>query len=153
MPKYEFIGKSKLARGFSYPLKRSTLDAFLDASKIMLVTGVAYCDPSDEQRVLSATYYGPRKQEQSSTLTIWINAVPSRIRKHISVELGNSLLPRIGDWLVSLSDPTLLANQMDHRLEIYYDETTDGRSCVLDVRIDALRDPIRLARYRAKVRP
>lgn len=153
MPEYEFIGKSKLARGFSYPLKRSALDSFLDGNNISLVTGVAYCEPSDEQRVLSATYYGPKNQEHRATLTIWVNAVPSRFRKHVSDQLEDAFLPRIGNWIVSLTDSTLLANQMDRRLEIFYNENTDDESCVLDLRIDEKRDPIRLSRFRAKVRP
>ncbi len=136
MSEYLFIGKSKLARGFSYPLKRSTLDSFLDINNIAMVTGVAYCEPSREQRVLAATYYGPPKRGQRSTLTIWVNAVPSQFRKHISDQLEDTFLQRTMDWLASLTDSTLLTNQMDHRLDIYYNDTKDGGSCMLQVRID-----------------
>ncbi len=49
MSEYLFIGKSKLAQGFSYPRIRFLLDSFLDGNKITIVTGIVFCEPSREQ--------------------------------------------------------------------------------------------------------
>lgn len=153
MPEYEFIGKSKLGRGFSFPLKRSELDAFLDDNAISLVSAVGYCEPSDHHRVFAANYYGPRSQSDDPDLTLWINAVPSDIRHHIATEIGMSLLDQVRDWVIPLHDRAILANQMDHKLEIYYSRGLDDDSCTLSVKIDEPPESVRISRYRGKVRP
>jgi hypothetical protein len=155
MSDYEFIGKSRLSRGFSFPLKRSTLDAFLDHRQVQAVTGVAYCGPSDDRRVLSADYryWGPRDRGMSHSLILWLNAVPSAIRHYITKRIQEQVLPQLADWIRQFTDASKLASQLDHRFEIYYDKVSDDGSCHLDVRVDAPRKQRRLPRYRAKVRP
>ena len=153
MPDYEFIGKSRLARGSSFPLKRSTLDAFLDDRSLNGVTGVAYCGPSDEHRVLCADYRGSRKSGASHSLTLWVNAVPSAICHHVAQMIETEGLEKLADWIIQFTDRSKLSNQMDHRFEIYYDDVTDDGSCRIDVCVDAPRKQWRLPRFRAKVRP
>lgn len=134
MPEYEFIGKSRLPRGFSFPLKRSALDAYLRDWDVNSVTGVAYCGPSDDHRVLGADYHGPRRCGMAHTLNVWVNAVPSAIRHHVAQKLEKDLLAKLADWITRLGDPSILSNQMDHRFEIYYGEMTDDGKCVLDLK-------------------
>jgi hypothetical protein len=153
MPEYEFIGKSRLTRGFSFPLKRSVLDAHLNDCGIKSVTGVAYCGPADDHRVLGADYHGPRNRRMVHTLNIWVNAVPSAIRHHVAQRLEKELLAKLVDWINRLGDPSKLSNQMDHRFEIYYGDMTEDGKCMLDVRVDAPRNQWQSPRFRAKVRP
>ncbi len=153
MPNYEFIGKSQLSRGFSFPLKRSTLDAFLDERGISAVTGVAYCDPSDDHQVLCADYHGPRKRGMSHTLNLWVNAVPSAIRQDVAHRIENELLSTLSNWIIQFADRSKSVSQSDHRFEIHYDDVTDDGVCRLDVRVDVPRKQWRLPRFRAKVRP
>ncbi len=153
MPDYEFIGKLRLRREFSFPLKRSTLDAFLDDRGISAVTAVAYCGPSDDRRVLCADYHGPRKNGMSHSLNLWVNAVPSAIRHHVAQVIEKDLLAKLGAWIIQFTDRSKTSNQMDHRFEIYYDDVTDDGVCRLEVRVDVPRKQWRLPRFRAKVRP
>jgi hypothetical protein len=155
MPDYEFIGKSQLSRGFSFPLKRSTLDAFLDHRQVRAVTGVAYCGPSDDRRVLCADYryWGPQDSGVSHSLILWVNAVPSALRYYIANQIQEQVLPRLADWMQQFTDASKLASQLEHRFELYYDEVSDDGSCRLNVRVDTPRKQRRLPKYRAKVRP
>jgi hypothetical protein len=57
---YEFTGKGKLPKGFSFPIKRSVLDEFLRREGITSATGVGFCGNSGSNVVLGADYYGPR---------------------------------------------------------------------------------------------
>ena len=153
MPDYEFIGKSRLACGLSFPLKRSALDAYLDDRGITTVTGVGYCGPSDDSRVLSADYRGPLQRGMRHSLNLWLNAVPSSICHHITQVIEQELLSRLADWIIQLTDQSILCNQMDHRFEIYYDDVNEEGGCQLDVRLGVPPKQWRLPRFRAKVRP
>lgn len=140
MPDYEFLGKSRLPGDFSYPLKRSALDTFLDARGITLVTMVAYCPPSADARVLNADYRGPRRRGMSHSLSLWVYAVPSRIRYHIAQMFETELLGKLTDWVLQFTDQTSLVSQLDHRFEIYYDGVTEDGACRLDVLVDVPRN-------------
>ena len=153
MPDYEFIGKSRLARGFSFPLKRAALDASLDDRGVTTVTGVAYCGPSDDRCILSADYRGPRKRGMPHSLNLWLNAVPSSNCHHVAQTIERELLARLADWIIELTNQSAPYNQMDHRFEIYYNDVNEEGVCQLDVRVDIPRKQRRLPRFRAKVRP
>jgi hypothetical protein len=111
---YEFIGKAKLPKGFSFPIKRSVLDEFLRREGITNVTGVGYCGNSGHKVVLGANYYGPRSKSSRHTLTLWIYAVPSEIRRPIEELVVSAALPRLAEWLLSFSDGSLLRAKTDH---------------------------------------
>jgi hypothetical protein len=133
------MGTARLSRGFSYPLKRSTLYTFLDDGQIQGVTGVAYCGPSDDRCVLSADYRWPRNRGMAHWLVLWVNAVPSTIRSYIAKKLEEQLLPQLGSWIRQFTDQSRLYSQLDHRFEIYYDEVSDDGTCHLEIRVDAPR--------------
>lgn len=153
MPNYEFIGKEQLSRGFSFPLKRSRLDAFLDERHIDTVTGVAYCGPSQEQRVFKADFYGPTRRGMEHTLNLWINAVPSSLRQRIAAEIEGKWLPELANWIAQFVDGSKLASQTDHRFEVHYENAQDDGTCELKLRLDAPRQPRHGPRFRMKVRP
>lgn len=152
MPDYEFIGKSQLSRGFSFPLKRSVLDAFLDERQVDAITCVAYCGPSTGHRVFCADYRGPQVRGDGHSLTLWVNAVPSGIRKYVSQRIEQEMLADLVDWILLFRDESQLASQMDHRFEVYYAEVSESGECELEVRIDEPREQWRLPRYRGKLR-
>lgn len=153
MPNYKFIGKSQLSRGFSFPLKRSRLDAFLDERRIETVTGVAYCGPSQEQRVFEADYYGPARRAMNHTLTVWINAVPSSLRQYIAAEIEGKWLAELANWIAQFVDGSKLVSQTDHRFEVRYEDAQDDGTCQLKLRLDAPRQYRHGPRFRMKVRP
>jgi hypothetical protein len=110
---YELIGKAKLPKGLSFPVKRSVLDEFLRRERITNVTGVGFCGGSGRNVVLGADYYGPRRKSSRHTLNIWIYAVPSDIRKQVEELVVTVALPRLAEWLLSFSDDSLLRAKTD----------------------------------------
>lgn len=116
MASYEFIGKTKLARGQSYPIGRSVLDTLLDAEGITTVTGVAFVGSSAEGDVLRATYYGPRHKASQHTLTIWISAVPGRIRAVVQQLVIRNGFPALARWLRQFENRQSLYSRLDHQI-------------------------------------
>jgi len=139
MPDYEFIGKAQLSRGFSFPLKRSTLDAFLDEHELPIVTGVAYCEHSEHQRVFSAVYHGPRRRAEEHTLTLWIYAVPSSLRRHVASRIEDKWLAALASWIAGFENQSELVSQTNHRFDLHYTDMNDDGTCSLESRVDALR--------------
>jgi hypothetical protein len=111
---YVFIGKEKLAKGLSFPIKRSVLDEFLRREGITKVTGVGFCGTSRQNVVLAADYYGPRRRASHHTLNLWIFAVRSDLRRHAEELVKSTALPRLAEWISSFSDDSLLRAKTDH---------------------------------------
>lgn len=152
MPTYEFIGRSRLARGLSFPLNRSEIDEFLDHHGIDFVTGLAFCGLSEEQGVLSAEYWCARKRGMSHTLTIWVKAVPSASRQAVSQRITEELFPRLADWIAQFADRSNLSAQTDHRFDAFYDDRANGGTCHLTFQVDAARSIASSPRFRMKGR-
>ncbi len=116
MPEYELIGKAKLPRGFSYPLKRDALDAFLDTHGIDTITGVMYCGHSADGKVLSVLYYGKTRKHINPGASLAINAVPSQHRKSAESILLAEALPVLAAWLMQFSDQSTTRSQTNHEI-------------------------------------
>ena len=153
MPDYEFIGKSQLSRGFSYPLGRSTLDSYLDQHSITMVTAVAYCKQSSDGRVINADYRGRSLNSTSHSLILWLNAVPSAIRHKIAPQFEEGVFPALATWISSFTDQSILRSQTDHQFEVFLEYTNDERAVTLTIQTDRPRTQRRLSRFRSKVRP
>ena len=78
MNSYEYLGKSKLPRGFGFPTSRSAINALIAAGKLVNVTHLSL-NGVGENRLLSARYAGPRSRNESHTLSVAVNAVPSAL--------------------------------------------------------------------------
>ncbi|WP_435007138.1 hypothetical protein P12x_004512 [Tundrisphaera lichenicola] len=124
--RYEFHGKAKLPKGFSFPMKRSVLDNFLRREGITKVTGVSFCGNSGDNIVLTARYYGPRRKSSRHTLSLSIYAVPSEIRKLVEELVVNEALPRLAKWLLSFSEESLLRARTDHSMTFTLEGTSGG---------------------------
>ena len=139
MPDYEFIGKSRLWRGYSYPMKRSIVDRLLNQHEVASVTGVAYCEHSADQRVLSAHYSGPKSHGLNHTLTLWFNAVPSLFRHRIATRLQEVFIESLLPWCSYIADPDLLAGQLDYRFNVHYSFDVADAPCCLRTEIVELK--------------
>lgn len=153
MPDYEFSGRARLGRGFSYPLKRSVLDKLPDERKINAITYVGYCGPSKDHRVCCAHNYGPYSQVGSHSLAFSVNAVPSAIRKRVSRRLESDVLSDLVDWILHFENESKLVSQMQHQFEVYYTDVTETGDAERDVPSDEPFKPSRLPRFRGKIRP
>jgi hypothetical protein len=123
---YEFIGKAKLPKGLSFPIKRSVLDEFLHRLGITKITGVGFCGKSGHNLVLSADYYGPRSKSSRHTLNLWIYAVPSGIRKPVEELVVSVALPGLAEWILSFSDDSLLRAKTDHSTSFAFEKISGG---------------------------
>jgi hypothetical protein len=125
---YLLIGKAKLPKGLSFPIKRSCLDEFLRREAITSVTGVGFSGECRNGSILSADYYGPRRRNQHHTLNIWTNAVPSAIRASVESLIVNVAFPSLAMWLQSFSDVSLLRARTDHSIRFVLEQgpTRDG---------------------------
>lgn len=120
MQTYEYLGKPKLARGFSYPVSRSVIDALIDSGSLTNVTGLAFVGPSKEARLLCGRYYGPKSRNQMPDLTLWINAVPSSIRHCLQNLLVPEGFAALSSWASQFKDSTLTFSQLNHTFVIQY---------------------------------
>lgn len=123
---YEFLGKTKLRKGLSFPIKRSVLDEFLRREGITKVTAVGYCANSGHNVVLKADYFGSRRKSRGHALVLWIYAVPSDIRNRVEELVVNAVFPRLAKWLLSFSDDSLLRAKTDQFTSFALEEVLRG---------------------------
>ena len=81
----------------------------------------------------------------SHSLNLWVYAVPSAIRRHVTQMLEKERLARLSHWILRFSDQSRLSSQIDHRFEIHYDDVADDDTCRLHVRLDVPRKSCPLA--------
>jgi hypothetical protein len=119
---YLLIGKAKLPRGLSFPIKRSALDEFLRSEALASVSGVAFSGASRTGEVLSANYHGPRRRHQHHTLNVWIHAVPSAIRASVEALIVDVAFPSLAAWFRSFNDVSLLRARTDHHIRFVLEQ-------------------------------
>ena len=98
---YPFF-KAKLPRGFSYPLKRSVLDSFLDEAHLTQLSGVSFQYSSDGRPfLLLASFFGEAHKgfAEAGLCSLTLYSVPSAQKKLIEDAMTDSVLPRLVDWL------------------------------------------------------
>jgi hypothetical protein len=115
---YQFIGKTKLPRGFSFPIGRSMLDGFLERERFTTITGVGFigCSSPSDGRLLHADYRGWGNKYAEHSLNISISAVPSLMRLTAQRLLREAGFPVLSEWLRSFEDQTTLRSRTDHSL-------------------------------------
>jgi hypothetical protein len=136
---YTLIGKAKLPKGLSFPIKSSALDLFLRREGIMKVTGVGYCGSDENRVVLRADFYGPRSKSSRHTLNLWIYAVPSEMRRSVEEVIVSETLPLLAEWLLSFNDDTLLRAKTDHSTTFALEGASGGDQSASSVGSGGLR--------------
>jgi hypothetical protein len=101
MAEYAF-SKAPIPRGMSFPLKRSVLDAALDAAGIERVATVYYALAQRGARIVVWSQYlgeAHRGFAAAGTSSVTLYAVPSTERHRIEEALVDVVLPQLVKWL------------------------------------------------------
>jgi hypothetical protein len=123
-PGYTFTGKAKLARGFSYPIQRSRLDAFLTEADLRCITHLGYGGPSKDNTIISASYHPAWE-----ALDVLICAVPSEHKSVLGRCVAEQCLPAFAEWIRRFADKSLLWAQLEHRFVARYQLSPDADRC------------------------
>jgi hypothetical protein len=123
MAQYDY-GRGGLPKGFSYPLRRTELDAALDAAGITRVSEVQLRRPLAgwifwAEYVGEGTWYAPRRGKVRLTLF----GVPSTRRAQIAAWFRAEGLPTLTAWCAHLDQKGQGWSLLDHAL---YAEITDS---------------------------
>jgi hypothetical protein len=121
------FSKHKLPKGFSFPLKRSVLDALLDASEITGLSGVSFIYSSQSREILlRASFFGEaHKGWAAAGLTsLTFYAVPSGLKNEIESAMSASVLPRLCDWLRMVEQKGNAWRGQSRHLEFRWNEDT-----------------------------
>ena len=100
---YRF-SRSKVPRGFSYPMKRSVLDAAIAARGVHSVASVVFYFQRGPESILTVTYTGEQNDGilKPGTFSIWIYAVPSIERSTVQESIMRFVIPTALDWIVEI---------------------------------------------------
>lgn len=129
-PAYDFRKYPK-ARGLSWPIKRSVVDAQLVGSGVVHLGSMRFQMGSIQEResklVARAAFERPHSPRTGlgvawfSSLAFY--AVPSQRRHDIGGQLTRGALARICDWLASASAAPATWQTGQHRLDVHYDDS------------------------------
>lgn len=128
-----FFGKDKLPEGWSYPLKRSVLDAALRAADVTCVFSVRYSYGRGKQlyRPLRVQFDGEElRRSAAGTVNTTVYAVPSAERQPIMTQL-ESKLAAVCDWIGRAETAPPTWRMKEHVLDV---DVRDGRACVVESR-------------------
>ncbi|EGB15382.1 hypothetical protein DND132_2177 [Pseudodesulfovibrio mercurii] len=123
--RYEFMGRAKLIKGYSYPVKRSELDAALEQAGIHEPGRIFYSSRYDDSdmKVLSVFLMGESQQGYRIRNTPVISAysVPANQRPEIRRLLERQdILPRIAAWLKRLEDATNVIRGVNQEIIVFF---------------------------------
>jgi hypothetical protein len=125
MPSYSF-SKHKIPQDYSYPLKRSVLDTFLDDAGLTQIANVTYSfNLKSSNVILRGDYLGEAYKgwAYAGLSSIRLRAVPSENRKVIEEILVNEALPKLTDWLRKAEIAGNVWRSQSHHLVFCYKET------------------------------
>jgi hypothetical protein len=109
--------KQKLPRGFSYPLKRSILDAALTEAGITRVHCVYYWLGHSGDIILRADYCGEANHAWAAgQASITLCAVPSEERRETESALLHQALPQLCTWLRTAEQAGNVWRGVDHTI-------------------------------------
>ncbi len=122
--------KASLPAGWSYPLKRTVLDAALKAAGVTGVFSVRYSygDGGQQHRPLRVQFDGEDVAEGKVSITIY--AVPSDERRSTMTQL-EAMLATVCDWIRNAEVATPTWRMARHSLEV---ELRNGQARVLESR-------------------
>lgn len=109
--------RDKIPKGWSYPLKRSALDAAIVAANLTSVASVYFVFRSHGSIFLSVMYTGEqhRQQRGAGTCSVWIYSVPSQTRKAYESAILSALLPAMTRWIEKLEQAGNVRRAVDHQ--------------------------------------
>lgn len=116
---YYYFGKPRLPRGYSHPIKRGELDRMLDDSHVLSVKSVMFCRCSEDGRVLTADYHGPRRKHEECGLQLTIYAVASKQRHVIHDALFEKVFPRLVTWIRTFDRSDTTLSKTDHFIQFF----------------------------------
>jgi hypothetical protein len=100
---YSF-SRHKIPRTFSYPMKRTALDAAISARNIRSIESVVYYFVLAPRSIFRVAYNGEQNKEilKPGAFSIWIYAVPSTEKLRIQEMILRSVVPVALDWIEEL---------------------------------------------------
>lgn len=124
---YDFLGRDKLAKGQTYPIKRGDLDEALEkagVTEIKYVAYTCYVDKKEDVCVLSAHMHGESRHPGYSTHQspdIGVNSIPVDISPKIKKLLAkNDILNRLAKWLKRLEEAESVRRDRSQHFKVFY---------------------------------
>jgi hypothetical protein len=119
-----YFSKDKLSKGWSWPLKRSELEAALDLVPEVTVRWVIYSHEYSKKDgnkllVISCSYNGFSMPLSSDEFQISVSSVPSESRNGIHEQMEQRVLPEIVAWM-RLIDGLPETRREENRAVHYY---------------------------------
>jgi hypothetical protein len=155
MSTFEWYGKTKLAKGFSFPATYSTLESMTEAAAFPHLSSLFFTEPC-EHHLLRGRFVGARSTLVKPSLSLWINAVPSTLRKRLNELLLAEGFPALSAWAKQFADHSLARAQLDHTFGIRYEQLNVDATRQSDLRllleIDQPSPGRKQGRFRANVR-
>ena len=112
------LSRHKMPRGFSYPVKRSELDAAIAALGIKSVESLVLFFQRVPESNLSVTYTGEQSYGigKPGTFSSWSYAVPSTERSAIQESIMRFMLPTALDWIAEIERAGNVRRLSNHHL-------------------------------------
>lgn len=124
---YEFLGRDKLVKGYTYPIKRGDLDAALERAGVTdldYVGYTCYTGKVEDELILNSTMTGeaflPGNWYKMSP-TIGVFAIPVGISQEVKKLLvKHDVLDKLAQWLKELEQAENVRRDRDQRFAAIY---------------------------------
>ncbi len=120
---YSFI-KDKISKGWSYPLKRDLLDNELNSLPKPLIHSVYYlhciCHDFEKACVFKSAFQGSFDLLYPNMYSLCVYSVPSTLKKEISCQIQEIVLPHFISWISSLEAASPTKRSWRHVFEYIY---------------------------------
>ncbi|EGB15582.1 hypothetical protein DND132_2379 [Pseudodesulfovibrio mercurii] len=131
---YKFLGRDKLLKGYTYPIKRGDLDAALERAGVPELRFIAFsCNPKHRSK---GPFLSSRMLGEAQTSGGWaerspyiiISAVPADISPRVKERIAEKdLLNNFAGWLKALEDAENVRRMKD---QFYTATLIDGKLVV-----------------------
>jgi hypothetical protein len=114
--------RSKIPRTLAFPLKRTTLDAALEAAGVTDLVAVTFTTHQRGDAVLRVEFTGEHKKGWAGAgrASLVLYAVPARERRVAEEALVHGALPQACSWLRRAQDAGTAWREADHFFEVHY---------------------------------
>lgn len=126
--KYNFLGKDKLVKGHTYPIKRSELDAALEAAGVTELKYVSYnCyakEDLEKHLILSADLFGEAQIPGTiikQTPDIGVYSMPANKSQEVKELLQkHDVLNMLANWLRNLESAENVRRDQSQKFAVYF---------------------------------
>lgn len=122
---YNFLGRTKLIKGHTYPIKRGELDKALEDSEVSELETVTYSSNYDDQdlAVMRVFLAGESREgywtKEKPVLSVY--SIPSHLSTDIKSALKKeNILLRISRWLKKLESASNIIRDINQEIVVYY---------------------------------